>query len=105
MNSSDNSRFRYNHLVTAPSLPGRELHRVATPHYHYFPAMDDFEDDISELSSIASYPSSPGIFSQNPIELEDAINIPDINLESSRSQVSSSQSDYLVPPKTQNLLQ
>ena len=41
--------------------------------------MDDFEDDISELSSIASYPSSPGIFSQNLLELEDAINIPDIN--------------------------
>ena len=86
--------------MTAPSLPGHELPRVATPHYYYFPAMKDFEDDISELSLIASYPSSLRIFSQNPIELEDAINILDINVESSRSQVSSSRSDYLVPPKT-----
>ena len=67
--------------------------------------MDNFENDIGELSSIASYPSSPGIFSQNPFELEDAINIPDINLESSWSQVLSSRSDYLVPPETQNPLQ
>jgi len=27
--------------------------------------MTDIEDDISELSSLSSYPSSPGIFSQN----------------------------------------
>ena len=91
--------------MAAPSLPRRHLPRVVTPHYHYFPAMDDFADDISELSSIASYLSSPGIFSQNPIELENAINILDINLESSQSQASSSPSDYLVPPKSQNPLQ
>ena len=62
--------------------------------------MDDFEDDINELSSIASYPSSLGRFSQNLLQLEDAINIPDINLESSPSQIASSQSVSLVPPGT-----
>ena len=71
--------------MTAPFRPGPELPQVATPHYHYLLAMDDFEDDISEFSSIASYPNSPGIFSQNLLEPEDAINIPDINLESSPS--------------------
>ena len=62
--------------------------------------MDDFEDDMSELSSIASYPSSPGIFSQNLLEREDTINIPDISLESSMSQISSTRSASLVPPGT-----
>ena len=84
-------------LIVSPDLP-LGISRYSGAGYN-------FEDDISELSSIASYLSSPGIFSQKPIELEDAINIPDINLESSRSQVSSSLSDYLVPYETQNPLQ
>ena len=62
--------------------------------------MDDFEDDISELSSIAPYPSSTGNISQNLPELEDASDIPDIDLGGDRSQVSSSPSVSLVPTGT-----
>ena len=50
--------------------------------------MDDLEDDISELSSISSYHSSPGNISQNLPEHEDASDISDINiLESDASQI------------------
>ena len=58
--------------------------------------MDDFEDDISELISIASYPSSPGNISQNLHELENASSIPDIDLGCDRSQVSLWRSVSLV---------
>ena len=49
--------------------------------------MDIFEDDISELSSIPSYPSSPGNISQNLPKLENASNIPDVDLGCDWSQV------------------
>jgi len=42
-----------------------EKHILRLPLAIQFPAMTDIEDDISELSSLSSYPSSPGIFSQN----------------------------------------
>ena len=62
--------------------------------------MDDLEDGISELSSISSYPSSPGNTSQNLPELEDASDIPDIDIESDASQILSSQSISLVATGT-----
>ena len=62
--------------------------------------MDDFEDDISELSFIASYPSPPGNISQNLPDLENASDIPDIDPGCDRSQVSLSRSVSLVPTGT-----
>ena len=70
--------------------------QVATPHDQHTPAMDDFEDDISELSSIASYPSSPGNISQGLLELGNASDIPDIDLGCDRSQVSSSLNYFYI---------
>ena len=59
--------------------------------------MDDIEDDISELPSIAPHPSSPGNISQNLPELENASDIPDIDIGCDQSQVSLSRSVSLVP--------
>ena len=48
--------------------------------------MDDFEDNISDPSSIASYPSSPGNISQNLPGLENPSDILDIDLGGDRSR-------------------
>ena len=62
--------------------------------------MDDFEDDISKLSSIASYPSSPENILQILPKLENASDIPDIDLGCNLSQVLLSRSVSLVPTRT-----
>ena len=58
--------------------------------------MDDFEYGISELSSIASYPTCLENISQNLPEKENASDIPDIDLRCDQSQVSLLRSVSLV---------
>jgi len=60
--------------------------------------MDDLEDDISELSSISSYPSSPGSISQNL--LGETSDISYIGQEDDESQILSSRSASLAPTPT-----
>ena len=62
--------------------------------------MDDLKDDISELSLISSYSSSPGNTSQDLPELEDTCDIPGVDIESDASQILSSRSISLVATGT-----
>jgi len=62
--------------------------------------MTDIEDDISELSSLSSYPSSPGIFSQN--RRHETADILDFGFDENNQSVnlvpqSSSHSPILTP--------
>lgn len=71
--------------------------------------MSDLEDDISELSSLASYPSSPGASSQIPNDISGNISQVDVNDEDDVNSILLSQSASIAgipnpPPKPKQLL-
>ena len=77
-----------------------EKHILQLPPAFQFPAMTDIEDDISELSSLSSYPSSSGIFSQN--RRDETADIFDFGLDENNQSVdrvpqSPSHSPILTP--------